>query len=79
MTRADKGKPGWSDRHEQIERIGEKLTELWLSNSKLNIAQLLIGAEPGIENLRLYAKIVNVDEDFEWALDHYNDDPPGGN
>ena len=82
MTRADRGKPGWSARHEEIERIGEKLTELWLTNSKLTLEKLLAGIEPNLlfRETQYGDFIFDInDDEVEWGIDHYNDDPGTGN
>jgi hypothetical protein len=64
-----------SERRDQILRITEKLDDLWVTQSHLTFEQLLEKIEPA-----LFKDPATVsDDEVEWAIDHYNDEPYTGN
>ena len=61
----------------RIPRILDKLRLLWEKYPDMRLIQLLINAEPIIRN---GAHGFNLsDEDLEGAVDHFFDEPGGGN
>ena len=54
-----------------IDRIIHKLHDLWAKHPQLTLVGLLVSAERNLLDAS--------DEDLEWAIDHYDDEPYTGN
>lgn len=60
-------------------QLVQKIYNLWKRHPTLTLANLLLFAEPALGRTTGINVGINLsDEDFEWAIDHYDDPPPGG-